>query len=50
VLDMSAASVAQLLDNYKHSMAALNLPAKDAKRPVSIKLERAELLPVSAAR
>jgi NADH-quinone oxidoreductase subunit M len=50
VLDMSAASVAQLLDNYKHSMAALNLPAKDAMGPISIKLERAELLPVSAAR
>ncbi len=50
VLDMSAASVAQLLDNYKHSMAALNLPAKDATGALSIKLERAELLPVSAAR
>jgi len=50
VLDMSAASVAQLLDNYKHSMAALNVPAKDTTGPVSIKLERAELLPVSAAR
>jgi NADH-quinone oxidoreductase subunit M len=50
VLDMSAASVAQLLDNYKHSMAELNLPAKDTTGPISIKLERAELLPVSAAR
>jgi NADH-quinone oxidoreductase subunit M len=50
VLDMSAASVAQLLDNYKHSIAALNLPAKDATGALSIKLERAELLPVSAAR
>jgi NADH-quinone oxidoreductase subunit M len=50
VLDMSAASVAQLLDNYKHSMAALNLPAKDATGALSIELERAELLPVSAAR
>ena len=50
VLDMSAASVAQLLDNYKHSMAALNLPAKDATGALSIKLERAELIPVSAAR
>jgi NADH-quinone oxidoreductase subunit M len=50
VLDMSAASVAQLLDNYKHSIAALNLPARDATGALSIKLERAELLPVSAAR
>jgi hypothetical protein len=31
-------------------MAALNLPAKDATGALSIKLERAELLPVSAAR
>jgi hypothetical protein len=46
---MSAASVDQLLDNYKHSMAAMNVPAKDEKGPISIKLERAELLPVSAA-
>ena len=30
VLDMSAASVVQLLDNYKHALAAANVPAKDA--------------------
>src|ERR1700693_1256035 len=29
VLDMSAASVAQLLDNYKHALAAADVPAKD---------------------
>ena len=51
VLDMSAASVAQLLDNYKHSMAAANVPVKDATTgSVSIKMERAEMIPVSAAR
>jgi len=51
VLDMSAASVAQLIDNYKHSMAALNVPAKDAKTGSgSISMERAEIMPVSAAR
>jgi NADH-quinone oxidoreductase subunit M len=51
VLDMSAASVATLIDNYKHSMAAQNLPANDAKTgSVSIKMERAEIMPVSAAR
>ena len=32
VLDMSAASVVQLLDNYKHALAAANVPAKDARR------------------
>ncbi|MGA2567758.1 MAG: proton-conducting transporter membrane subunit, partial [Pseudolabrys sp.] len=51
VLDMSAASVAQLLDNYRHSMAAANVPVKDATTgSVSIKMERTEMIPVSAAR
>jgi NADH-quinone oxidoreductase subunit M len=51
VLDMSAASVAQLLDNYKHSMAAANVPVKDAMTgSISIKMERAEMILVSAAR
>ncbi len=50
VLDMSAASVAQLLDNYKHAIAATQTPAKDVTGSAVIKLERAEIIPVSAAR
>ncbi len=51
VLDMSAASVVQLLDNYKHALAAVNVPVKDANvGSVSITMERAEMIPVSAAR
>ena len=51
VLDMSAASVVQLLDNYKHALAAANVPVKDAMVvPASITMERAEMIPVSAAR
>jgi NADH-quinone oxidoreductase subunit M len=49
VLDMSAASVTQLLDNYKHALAAAEVPAKDATAG-PIKMERAEMIPVSAAR
>src|SRR5476649_38510 len=49
VLDMSAASVAQLLDNYKHALAAAEVPAKDATAG-PIKMERAEMIPVSTAR
>ncbi len=51
VLDMSAASVVQLLDNYKHALAAANVPVKDAMTgSVSITMDRAEMIPVSAAR
>ncbi len=51
VLDMSAASVAQLLDNYKHAIAATQAPAKDVTSGASaIKMERAIMIPVSAAR
>ncbi len=51
VLDMSAASVAQLLDNYKHAIAAVPAPAKDATADsAAIKMERAEIIPVSTAR
>jgi NADH-quinone oxidoreductase subunit M len=51
VLDMSAASVAQLLDNYKHAIAAVPAPAKDATAgSAAIKMERAEMIPVSTAR
>ena len=50
VLDMSAASVAQLLDNYKHAIAAAPAPAKDVMGSAAIKIERAEMIPVSAAR
>jgi len=46
---MSAASVAQLLDNYKHALAATDVPVKDAMAG-RIKMERAEVIPVSAAR
>jgi NADH-quinone oxidoreductase subunit M len=51
VLDMSAASVAQLLDNYKHAVAAAQVPTKDAEAgAASIKIERAVMLPLSAVR
>jgi NADH-quinone oxidoreductase subunit M len=50
VLDMSAASVTQLLDNYKHAIAALPAPDKVATTGAAIKLERAEMIPASAAR
>jgi hypothetical protein len=50
VLDMSAASVTQLLDNYKHAMASVDAPAKDVMTgSAAIKMERAEMIPVSAA-
>ncbi|MGH6684443.1 MAG: proton-conducting transporter membrane subunit, partial [Pseudolabrys sp.] len=49
VLDMSAASVAQLLDNYKHALAKA-----DAKRETvstaATRVERAKIIPVSATR
>ena len=49
VLDMSAASVAQLLDNYKHAMAAI--PAPDSKTgAIAITMGRTEIIPASAAR
>jgi hypothetical protein len=48
---MSAASVAQLLDNYKHAIAAAPAPIKEAGTgAASIKLERAVMLPLSAVR
>jgi len=51
VLDMSAASVAQLLDNYKHAIAAAPAPIKEAATgAASIKLERAVMLPLSVVR
>jgi NADH-quinone oxidoreductase subunit M len=50
VLDMSAASVAQLLDNYKHAIAALPAPDKVVTTGSVVKMERAEMIPVSAAR
>jgi NADH-quinone oxidoreductase subunit M len=50
VLDMSAASVAQLLDNYKHAIAALPAPDKVVTTGSAVKMERAEMIPVSAAR
>src|SRR5665213_842996 len=50
VLDMSAASVAQLLDNYKHAIAAAPAAEKVVTSGAVIKMERAEMIPVSAAR
>jgi NADH-quinone oxidoreductase subunit M len=50
VLDMSAASVAQLLDNYKHAIAAAPAAEKVVTSGSAIKMERAEMIPVSAAR
>ena len=51
VLDMSAASVAQLLDNYQHAIAATPAPEKVAATgAASIKIERAVMLPLSAVR
>ena len=46
VLDMSAASVAQLLDNYKHAIA----PAASKLQDRAAVNGRAEMIPVSAAR
>jgi hypothetical protein len=51
VLDMSAASVAQLLDNYKHAIAAAPAAAEEVVTSGSaVKMERAEMIQVSAAR
>ena len=51
VLDMSAASVAQLLDNYQHAIAAAPAPEKVAGTgAASIKIERAVMLPLGAVR
>jgi NADH-quinone oxidoreductase subunit M len=49
VLDMSAASVAQLLDNYKHALAAAD-GKKETVGSATMKFERALVLPVSAAK
>jgi NADH-quinone oxidoreductase subunit M len=51
VLDISAASVAQLLDNYQHAVAAAQAPAKDAANgAAAIKIEQTVMLPLSAVR
>jgi NADH-quinone oxidoreductase subunit M len=49
VLDMSAASVAQLLDNYKHALAAADA-RKETVGAAAIKLDRAQIIPVSVAK
>jgi NADH-quinone oxidoreductase subunit M len=49
VLDMSAASVTQLLDGYHKAVAAAEAHRKTVDA-ASIKLERAEMMPVSAVR
>lgn len=49
VLDMSAASVAQLLDNYKHALAAADA-GRETVGSATIKIERAQIFPVSAVK
>jgi NADH-quinone oxidoreductase subunit M len=50
VLDMSAASVAQLLDNYKHALARIEAPAKETVGSAVLKIERAQIIPVSVTK
>jgi NADH-quinone oxidoreductase subunit M len=50
VLDMSAASVAQLLDNYKHAIARIETPAKETVDSAALKIERAQIIPVSVTK
>ncbi len=50
VLDISAASVAQLLDNYKHAVAAQVPKRNGATTSAAIKLDRAQIIPAGAAR
>ena len=50
VLDMSAASVAQLLDNYKHAIAKIEAPAKETVGSAALKIERAQIIPVSVTK
>jgi NADH-quinone oxidoreductase subunit M len=50
VLDMSAASVAQLLDNYKHAIAKIETPAKEMVGSAAIKFEHAQIIPVSVTK
>jgi NADH-quinone oxidoreductase subunit M len=49
VLDMSAASVAQLLDSYKHALAAADAK-KETVGSATIKIERAQIIPVSVTK
>jgi NADH-quinone oxidoreductase subunit M len=49
VLDMSAASVAQLLDTYKHALAAADAK-KETVGSATIKIDRAQIIPVSATK
>jgi NADH-quinone oxidoreductase subunit M len=50
VLDMSAASVAQLLDNYKHAIAKIETRAKETLGSAPIKFEHAKIIPVSVTK
>jgi NADH-quinone oxidoreductase subunit M len=50
VLDMSAASVAQLLDNYKHAIAGIEAPAKGTGGSAALKNERPQIIPVSVTK
>jgi NADH-quinone oxidoreductase subunit M len=49
VLDISAASVAQLLDNYKHALAAADTK-KETVGAATITFDRAQIIPVSGAK
>jgi NADH-quinone oxidoreductase subunit M len=50
VLDMSAASVAQLLDNYKHAIAKIEAPTKETVGSAALKIERAQIIPVGVTK
>jgi len=50
VLDMSAASVAQLLDNYKHAIAKIEAPAKETVGSAALKIERAQIIAVGVTK
>ena len=50
VLHMSAASVAQLLDNYKHAIAKIEAPAKETVGSAALKIERAQIIPVGVTK
>ncbi len=49
VLDMSAASVTHLLDNYKHALAASNVK-KQTVGDAALAIERAQIIPVSTTK
>jgi hypothetical protein len=42
--------VAQLLDNYKHAIAKIETPAKETVGSAALKVERAQIIPVSVTK